>query len=92
MDRTRFLFTERPMDRVQLREAKARLSEIVDAAERGEPTTITRHGKPVAVVVAVEDADRIFPDRRTFLDVLMAMPEDLPVLGEASVFKAKTFG
>ena len=68
MDRTRFLFTERPMHRVPLRDAKARLSEVLDAAERGEPTTITRHGKPVAVVVSVNDAERLFPDRRTFLD------------------------
>jgi prevent-host-death family protein len=91
MDRTRFLFTERPMDRVPLRDAKARLSEVVDAAERGEPTTITRHGKPVAVVVSVDDAERLFPDRRTFLDVLKELPEELE-LHRDSVFKAKTFG
>ena len=92
MDRLRFLFTERPMDRVPLRDAKARLSELVDAAERGEPTTITRHGKPAAVIVAVEDADRMFPDRRTLLDVLVEMPGELPLAGESSVFRSKKFG
>jgi prevent-host-death family protein len=92
MDEIRYLFSERPMTRLQLREAKARLSEVVDAAERGEPTTITRHGKPVAVVVSVEDAERMFPDRRTFLDVLKEMPEDPGLLGDRSVFRAKTFG
>lgn len=80
------------MDRVSLRDAKARLSELVDAAARGEPTTITRHGKPAAVLVAVEDADRIYPDKRTFLDVLMDMPGDLPLTGTSSVFRSKTFG
>lgn len=40
-----------PVNRVQLRDAKARLSELVSAAERGEETVITRHGKPVARVV-----------------------------------------
>jgi prevent-host-death family protein len=92
MDRTRFLVTERPMNRVPLRDAKARLSELVDAAERGEPTTITRHGKPAAVIVAIEDADRMFPDKRTFLDVLMEMPGELPLTGKSSVFRSKTFG
>lgn len=36
------------MNQVQARDAKARLSELLDAAERGETTVITRHGKPVA--------------------------------------------
>ena len=37
--------------RVQLRDAKASLSALVSAAERGEETVITRHGKPVARIV-----------------------------------------
>lgn len=40
-------------------EAKNRLSELLDMVERGEEVTITRHGKPVARLVAPEgDADR----------------------------------
>ena len=33
-----------------LRDAKASLSAVVEAAERGEATTITKHGKPAGVV------------------------------------------
>ena len=63
------------MQTVQLRDAKARLSELVAAAERGEPTTITRHGRPAAVVVPVEDARRMYPERRRpFADVLFEFP------------------
>lgn len=51
------------MNMAQLRDAKAILSALVDAAERGEPTTITRHGKPAAVLVSVEDAARLYPAR-----------------------------
>ncbi len=80
------------MSRVPLRDAKATLSEVVDAAERGEPTTITRHGKPAAVVVSVEDAERLFPDRRTFLDVLMEIPGELPLAAEESPLRAKKLG
>ena len=48
-----------PVKRVQVREAKANLSALVAAAERGEETIITRHGKPVArVVPVIADHDR----------------------------------
>jgi prevent-host-death family protein len=79
------------MNQLQVRDAKARLSEVLDAAERGEPTTITRHGKPAGVVVPVEMAKRMYDDQRSLLDVLMAMPEDLE-LDETSIFRSKTFG
>lgn len=35
-------------------EARAKLPELLDAAERGEPTIITKRGKPVAAIVSVE--------------------------------------
>lgn len=43
------------MKQTSLAQAKAHLSEIVDAAEhRGVSTLIHRHGKPSAVIVPVE--------------------------------------
>jgi len=61
-----------------VRDAKARFSELVAAAERGEPTTITRHGQPAAVVVPVEAARRLYSDnRRSFADVLLDYPGGL---------------
>jgi prevent-host-death family protein len=43
---------------VNLAEAKARLSELVDKVEAGESVTITRHGKPVAQLSAVSGQKR----------------------------------
>lgn len=60
------------MREVQVRTAKASLSSLIEAAERGEPTTITRHGRPAAVLVSVADADRLY--RRTFADHLLGFP------------------
>lgn len=42
-------------------EAKTHLSELLDRASGGEEITITRHGKPVARLVAVDHAsdDRV---------------------------------
>ncbi|MEK7415745.1 MAG: type II toxin-antitoxin system Phd/YefM family antitoxin [Planctomycetota bacterium] len=37
----------------QLQEAKNRLSEVIHAAERQGPQTITRHGEPVALVMPI---------------------------------------
>lgn len=42
------------MKSVNLAEAKARLSALVDGAEAGESVVILRHGKPVARLVPVE--------------------------------------
>ncbi|HEY5071987.1 MAG TPA: type II toxin-antitoxin system prevent-host-death family antitoxin [Caulobacteraceae bacterium] len=68
------------MRTLQLREAKASLSAVVEAAQRGEATTITKHGRPAAVVMPVEDAARIFRrDRPSFASLLMAVPVELPV-------------
>lgn len=67
------------MKSVQLRDAKATLSALVDAAERGEATTITRHGKPAAVLVSVEDAVKLQSDRKpSFAEMLMSVPDEIP--------------
>jgi prevent-host-death family protein len=61
-----------------VREAKACLSAVIDAASHGEPTIITRHGQPAAVVVSVADAARLFPiTRKNFADHLLAFPGGL---------------
>lgn len=40
-------------------EAKSRFADCLRAAERGEPTVITRHGKRVAAVVPADDLERL---------------------------------
>jgi len=39
-------------------EAKNRLSELLEAAENGEEVVITKHGRPVAKLIAVREFDR----------------------------------
>lgn len=41
------------MDRINLADAKAHLSELVDRVEAGDSIDITRRGKPVARLTAV---------------------------------------
>ena len=47
------------MLQVQLRDAKATLSAVVDQARQGEPSIITRHGRPEAVVISFEEWQRL---------------------------------
>jgi prevent-host-death family protein len=63
------------MKHIQIKEAKAEFSALVAAAERGEPTTITKHGKPAAVLVPVEDAMKLYPgEGESFVQHLLAFP------------------
>jgi prevent-host-death family protein len=60
---------------MQVREAKAGFSALVEAAESGEPTIITKHGKPAAAVVSVEDLRKLYPaKRRNFGEFLLTYP------------------
>lgn len=44
-------------DEVGIYEAKRDLSRLIERAERGETITITRHGKPVAVLGKCDSVD-----------------------------------
>lgn len=56
-----------------LANAKARLSEVIDRAEAG-PQIITRHGKPSAVVVSVEEWARKTARKGTLAEFLLTSP------------------
>ena len=47
------------MRKIQLKDAKATFSTVVDQAARGKPSLITRHGKPEAVVLGFADWERL---------------------------------
>jgi prevent-host-death family protein len=46
------------MSEYSVAEAKAKLSELIDRAEKGEGVVITRHGKPVVEMRPVAPAPR----------------------------------
>jgi antitoxin Phd len=61
------------MKELQLKDAKATLSAVVDAAVAGEPTVITRHGRREAVVISFEEWERV-SKAPSFADLLFAFP------------------
>ena len=61
------------MREIQLRDAKANLSAVVDDAMQVKPAVITRHGKRQVVVVSYEEWERL-SHVPTFGRLLMAAP------------------
>jgi prevent-host-death family protein len=68
------------MREIQLREAKASLSAVVDEAMRGKPAVITRHGKRQAVVLSYEEWERLstVPSFGRLLVAAPLLADDLP--------------
>lgn len=83
------------MKELQLRDAKATLSAVVEAAENGEPTTITKHGKSVAVVISHAEWTKLKAGVPSFANLLLAMPpidpRDLPKRRPARIVRRGGF-
>jgi prevent-host-death family protein len=68
------------MREIQLRDAKASLSAVVDDAVRGEPAIITRHGRREAVIVSFAEWERLshVPSFGRLLMSAPVGPDELP--------------
>ena len=75
------------MHEIQLRDAKATLSSVIDSARRGEPSIITRHGRREAVVVSFEEWERLsrVPSFGRLLMAAPLEPGDLPERDEGGL-------
>ena len=73
------------MREIQLRDAKARLSAVVDDALRGEPAVITRHGKREAVILSFAEWERLsqVPSYGRLRMAAPIGPDDLPARDRA---------
>ena len=67
------MIMEGSVHEIQLRSAKATLSAVIDQARRGQPSVITRHGRPEAVVLSFEEWQRL-SQVPSFGRLLMAAP------------------
>lgn len=73
------------MRTVSLRQAKIRLSRLIDEAARGEPFIIARAGKPLVKVISLDTAfDR--PVRRLgFMQGQFTVPDDFDQMGDGRI-------
>jgi prevent-host-death family protein len=73
------------MRTVNLKEAKADLSRLVDQAASGEPFVIAKNGKPLVRVVAVEASCAVETSRIGFLAGRIHVPDDFDRIGAAEI-------
>jgi prevent-host-death family protein len=58
----------------QVQEAKQRFSEVLRAAEAGEPQIVTKHGEEVAVVIDIAEYRRLRGVSLSLMDYLRTDP------------------
>ena len=68
------------MKPLQLQEAKQQFSAVAEKAARGQPQTVTRHGKPFVVIVSVAAWEKSQPKKKSVLAALRSCPADLTKL------------
>jgi prevent-host-death family protein len=60
---------------MQLRDAKATFSAVVDQAAGGEETLVTKHGSPVAVVLGYKQWRALKGAKPSFASLLLSFPD-----------------
>ena len=80
------------MDVLQIRQAKARFSALIAAAEKGRPTLVSRHGQPCAMIVSVADGARLYPlEMPNLASYLLALPEPLETERDTTPLRGMDF-
>jgi len=81
------------MKEIQLKDAKATLSQVLDDAVAGKPVIVTRHGKREGVILGYEEYEKL--SRKPSLGWLLANaplePGDLPERKAARALRDKSF-
>jgi prevent-host-death family protein len=78
------------MRHVQSSEAKAHLSDLLDAVERGETIVITRHGRPIARLVPEADRQQERIDKT--LEAIKILRKTMPRLTLDEILSARHEG
>jgi prevent-host-death family protein len=58
----------------QVQEAKQRFSEVIRAAQTGEPQIVTRHGEEIVVIVDISQFRHLHGQTTSLMDYLVAAP------------------
>ena len=74
-----------PMCRRTIYDARNNLSALIKIAEGGEPVELTRHNKPVAVIISWDDYEKQKP-KESFIDWLIKFRKEY-----ADVFEDESF-
>jgi prevent-host-death family protein len=70
---------------VNINEARRQLSKLIDQASKGEPFIITKAGKPLVKVAAIDAPVPVLVRRLGFMAAQIAVPEDFDRLGGSKI-------
>jgi prevent-host-death family protein len=70
-----------PIQTVNIHEAKAELSKLVDQAAKGEPFIIAKAGTPLVKVIALDAPSPTQMRRLGFMAGQIAVPDDFDTMG-----------
>jgi prevent-host-death family protein len=71
----------------QLQEAKAKFSQVVEKAMKGEPQLVTKHGEKAVVVLDYEAYQRLEPKKAAFqgMSAWEALRKGAPMLSDEEI-------
>ena len=72
----------------QIQDAKQRFSEVLRAAEAGDPQVVTRHGREVAVLIDIAEYRKFYGKSPGLMEYLRAEPlldDDLDIERDGSL-------
>jgi prevent-host-death family protein len=73
---------------VSMSEARAQLSRLVDLASKGEPFIISKAGRPLVKVTAIDAPTPTRMRRLGFMAGQITVPEDFDVMGRSDIERA----
>jgi prevent-host-death family protein len=73
------------MKRFSIAEARNNFTSLVHAAEAGAPVALTRRGKPIAVLLALKEYERLKDGKRAFQELYEAFRRRNPDLAEHGI-------
>lgn len=63
-----------------MKEAQTTFSAIIESAQHGEPTIVTKHGQPAAMIVPIAEGRKLFSDDQpSFAELLLSIPYELEI-------------
>jgi prevent-host-death family protein len=67
------------VNQYSIAQARDRLASIVHEVEKGQSVEITRRGKPVAVILSLDEYNRVLPDKVCFGKSLEKFRQDMGI-------------
>lgn len=70
---------------INISEAKAQLSKLIDQAVNGQPFIIAKAGKPLVKVIKLDITEKLVTKRIGFMKGQIQVPDDFDTMGKSEI-------